>query len=104
MYTLSRIDKTMPHLEGFQYATALNLNMGYYTIRLSPDIKDTKRIVAEFVKFRYNHISMSMCDLVDIFKKNCTRYLVTLRPSKYILMIYLSLAIIDLQNTKKNRE
>ena len=35
-YPLPRIGETMQKLEGFQYATSLDLNMGYYTIMLSP--------------------------------------------------------------------
>eukprot|EP00957_Ditylum_brightwellii_P189782 14448068-Ditylum_brightwellii.AAC.1 len=29
----------MQKLQGFTYATALDLNMGYYTIRLAPDAR-----------------------------------------------------------------
>ena len=36
-YHLSRIGETMQQLEDFQYAKALDLNMGYYTIKLYPD-------------------------------------------------------------------
>ena len=35
-YPLPRIGKRMHHLEGFQYATALDINMGYYTVRIWP--------------------------------------------------------------------
>ena len=38
-YPLPIIGETMQQLEGFQYATSLDLNMVYYTIRLSPLIK-----------------------------------------------------------------
>ena len=36
MYPLPRIGKTTKQLEGFQYVTALYLNMGYYTISNPP--------------------------------------------------------------------
>ena len=32
MYPLPRIGETMKQLELFQYATTIDLNMGYYTI------------------------------------------------------------------------
>ena len=51
----------MQQLEGFQYASALDLNMGYYTITISPTIKDTPIIVTEFGESRYNHLPMGMC-------------------------------------------
>ena len=35
-YPLTRIGETMKQPEGYQYAESLDLNMGYYTIRLSP--------------------------------------------------------------------
>ena len=38
----------MQKLEGFQYATALDIKMQYYTIRLSPASQDMKTVVTEF--------------------------------------------------------
>ena len=35
-YPIPKISGIMQELERFQYATALDLNMGYYTIRLDP--------------------------------------------------------------------
>jgi hypothetical protein len=35
-YPIPKISKILQELEGFTYATALDLNMGYYTIRLDP--------------------------------------------------------------------
>ena len=51
----------MQQLEGFEYATALYLNMRYHVIRLSPANQYMKMIVTEFVKFRYNCLPMGMC-------------------------------------------
>ena len=58
----------MQQLEGFQYATALDLNMGYYTIDLAESSKDITTIVTEFGKFRYNKLPMGMCISGDIFQ------------------------------------
>jgi len=56
-------------MEGFlQYATALDLDMGYYTIQLSPKSKDLTTIVTEFGKFRYNVLPMGLCISGDIFQ------------------------------------
>jgi hypothetical protein len=55
-------------MEGFQYATALDLNMGYYTIQLSTKSKDLTTIVTEFGKFRYNVLPMGLCISGDIFQ------------------------------------
>ncbi len=35
-YPIPEISMILQELEGFTYATALDLNMGYYTIRLDP--------------------------------------------------------------------
>ena len=35
-YPVPKISTTLQKLEGFTYATALDLNMGYYIIRLDP--------------------------------------------------------------------
>jgi hypothetical protein len=35
-YPIPKISTILQELEGFTYATALDLNMGYYTIRLDP--------------------------------------------------------------------
>ena len=53
---------------GFQYATALDLNMEYYTINIYRNIKYMMTIVSDFEKFRYNCLPMDMCTLVDIFQ------------------------------------
>ena len=68
LYPLPRIGKPMQQLEGFQYATALDLSMGYYTIRLSPARYYMLTIFTKFGKFIYNRLPMGMCDSGDIFQ------------------------------------
>jgi Reverse transcriptase (RNA-dependent DNA polymerase). len=67
-YPLPRIANMLQELEGFQFASALDLNMGYYTIRLTPGAKDLTTIVTEFGKFRYNVLPMGMCCSGDVFQ------------------------------------
>ena len=59
-YPLPRIGKTMQQLEGFQYATSLDLKMGYYTIRIFPSSQNMTMIVTEFRKFGYNRLPEGM--------------------------------------------
>ena len=68
LYLLTRIGKTMQQLEVFQYATALYINMGYYTIRLSRASHYVTMIVTEYGKLRYNRLHMGICDSGDIFQ------------------------------------
>ena len=44
-YPIHRIGKTMQKLGRFPYATALDINIGYYNIRISPASQDIKTIV-----------------------------------------------------------
>ena len=66
-YPLPIIDDTMQKLEWFHYATALELNMGYYTIDISPISLYLNTIVTEFFKSRYNRVPMGLCASGDIF-------------------------------------
>ena len=74
-YTLPRIGETMQQLEGFQYATALDPNMGYYTIRLSPASQDMTMIGTRFGKFRYNCLPMGMCASRENFQTKVDKLL-----------------------------
>ena len=64
-YPLTRTGDTMHQLKGFYYAATLYLNVGYYTIKISPMIQDTMTIVNEFGIFGYNSLPMCMCYLGD---------------------------------------
>jgi hypothetical protein len=50
-YPLPRISDTLQQLEGFQYATSLDMNMGYYHICLSERSSDMCTIITEFIKY-----------------------------------------------------
>ena len=67
-HPLPRIGETMQKLEVLQYEIELDLNMGYYTIRIYPASQYMTTIVSEFGKFRYNHLPMGMCTSGNIFQ------------------------------------
>ena len=67
-YPMPRIGDTMLQLEGSQYATALDLNMGYYTIDILTKSCDFTTIVAVFGKFRCNRVLIVLCASGDIFR------------------------------------
>ena len=66
----------MHKVEGFQYERALDLNMGYYTISISPASQYMTTIITEFGKFRYNCLPMGMCTLGEIFQAKVDELLV----------------------------
>jgi len=57
------------NLEGFQWATSLDLNMGYYHIRLDPASKQLCTIILPFGKHEYQAILMGLCNSPDIFQE-----------------------------------
>jgi len=57
------------NLEGFQWATSLDLNMGCYHIRLDPASKQLFTIVLPFGKHEYQAIRMGLCNSPDIFQE-----------------------------------
>ena len=67
-YPLPRISDTLQQLEGFQYATSLDLNMGYYHIVLSEESADMCTIITEFGKYRYKRLPMGVACSPDIFQ------------------------------------
>ena len=67
-FPIPRIADTLQQLEGFTFATALDLNMGYYTIPLAECSKDITTIVTEFGKFRYTCLPMGMVISGDVFQ------------------------------------
>ena len=57
------------NLEGFQYATSLDLNMGYYHIKLCPDSKKLCTLVFPFGKYEMQRLPMGLCNSPDIFQE-----------------------------------
>ncbi len=55
-------------LEGFTFAMALGLNMGYYTIRLDPDASRICTIIFPWGKYSYKRVPMGIADSPDIFQ------------------------------------
>jgi hypothetical protein len=67
-YPLPRISDTLQQLEGFNYATSLDMNMGYYHIKLSLTAADMCTIITEYGKYRYKHLLMGVSCSPDIFQ------------------------------------
>jgi hypothetical protein len=67
-YSIPKISTTVQKLEGFTYAMALDLNMGYYTIRLDPMAVEMRTIIFWFGKYSYLRLPMGMSGSGDIFQ------------------------------------
>jgi len=68
-HPIPNIQDMLLNLEGFQWATSLDLNMGYYHIRLDPSSKELCTIVLPFGKYEYQAIPMGLCNSPDIFQE-----------------------------------
>ncbi len=54
-------------IEGFSYATALDLKLGYYTIRMDPDASKICNIIFPWGKYSYKRLPMGIAGSPDIF-------------------------------------
>ena len=68
-YPIPKIQDLMLKLEGFQYGTSLDLNMGYYHILLSPSARKLCTIVLPFGKYEYQKLPMGLAISPDIFQE-----------------------------------
>ena len=69
-FSIPKIKDMLLNLEGFTYASSLDLNMGYYRIELSPEAKNIHTIVIPWGKYEYQKLPMGVCNSHDIFPEN----------------------------------
>jgi hypothetical protein len=69
----------LQELEGFTYATALDLNMGYYTIRLDPTASEMCTIIFPWGKYSYKRLPMGFGGSADIFQAQIMDLMVSLK-------------------------
>jgi hypothetical protein len=67
-YPIPKISTILQELEGFTYATSLDLNMGYYTIRLDPTVSKMCTIIFPWGKYSYKRLPMGFGGSADIFQ------------------------------------
>ena len=68
---IPKISTVLQELEGFTYAMALDLNMGYYTISLDQDASKICNIIFPWGKYSYKRLPMGIAGLLDIFQEKC---------------------------------
>ena len=66
-FPLPKISTVLQEMEGFTFATALDLNMGYYTIRLDPDAQKICTIMFPWGMYSYLRLPMGITGSPDIF-------------------------------------
>jgi hypothetical protein len=75
----------LQELEGFTYATALDLNMGYYTIRLDPTASKMCTIIFPWGKYSYKRLPMGFGGSANIFQAQ----IMDLMASLKFLQVYM---------------
>ena len=66
-YPMPKICEILLNLEGFQYNTSLDLNMGYYHIHISKQDGNLCMIILTWVKYWYKRLPMGVRNFPDIF-------------------------------------
>jgi hypothetical protein len=67
-FPIPKISMVLQELEGFTFATALDLNMGCCTIRLDPDASRICTVIFPWGKYSYKRLPMGIAGSPDIFQ------------------------------------
>ena len=70
---IPKIQDMLLNLEGFTYASSLDLNMRYYHIELSPGAKQICTIVLPWGNYEYQKLHMGVCNSSYIFQENISK-------------------------------
>jgi hypothetical protein len=75
-FPIPKISTVLQELEGFTFPTALDLNMGYYTIRLDPDASKICTIIFPWGKYFYLRLPMGIAGSQNIFQAKMSELMV----------------------------
>jgi hypothetical protein len=74
-YPIPKNAQMLQELEKFSYATSLDLNTGYYTIRLDSDAQKLCTIVTPFGKYQYLRLPMGVSFSPYIFQEKMSDFM-----------------------------
>ena len=72
-YPMPKIREMLLNLEGFKYASSLDLNMGYYHIRIRKQASNIFTIIITWGKYRYKRLPMRDCNSLEIFQEKMNK-------------------------------
>jgi hypothetical protein len=84
-YPLPKISDMLQKLEGFMYATSLDLNMGYYHMLLTPFASRLCTIVLPWGKYEYCQLPMGLSVSQDIFQEKVSELMARLEFARAYL-------------------
>jgi hypothetical protein len=77
-FPIHKISTLLQEIKGFSYATALDLNMGYYTIRLDPDASTICTVIFPWGKYSYKILLIGVAGSPDIFQEKMSELMESL--------------------------
>ncbi len=77
-YPIPKISTTLQELEGFTYANTLDLNLGYYTIRLDPKASEMCTIIFPWGKYSFLRLPLGFAGSADIFQAEMSNLMASL--------------------------
>jgi hypothetical protein len=77
-YPLPKIADMLQKLEGFMYATSLDLNVGYYQMLLTPFARQLCNIALPWGKTKYCRLPMGFLVSPDIFQEKISELMIGL--------------------------
>jgi hypothetical protein len=99
---IPKISTVLQELEGFTFAMALDLNMGYYTIRLDPNATRICTIIFPWGKYSYKRLPMGIAGSPDIFQSKMLELMETLEYVRAYVDDFLRISRSGLEDHLKN--
>jgi hypothetical protein len=86
-FPISKIGNMIRSMEGFTFASALDLNMGYYHIKLDADSQKLYTIAFPWGKYKYKRLPMGIKIAPDVFQNVMSKLVQDMNMLRPILMI-----------------
>jgi hypothetical protein len=81
-YPLATINKMFWNIQGFVFASTINLNMGYLSIPLTPETQKLLTIVTRFCFFKCCVLPMGVRPATDIFQSRMVGIFISVKTNK----------------------
>ena len=88
----------LQEIKGFSHATALDLNMGYYTIRVDPDASKICTIIFPWGQYSYKRLPMGIAGSPDIFQGKMSELIESLEFVRVYLDDLLCISKLNLED------
>jgi hypothetical protein len=97
-FPIPKISMVLQEIEGFFYSTTLDLNMGYYTIRLDPDASKICTVIFPWGKYSYKRLPMGLAGSPDIFQEKMSELMESLEFVRAYLEDLLCISKLSLED------